>query len=320
MTKVIVGNIIDLVGVVAWPAVVVTAVLLLRKPLSSFLEGMGRRATKLSILQLFAIELSEVPEFRPAWSGLYLSDVRQPSPAAEFSSGAEALFEQIKDETASDYAVVDLGEKDKWLTSRLFIFAVMLERMRGLRCFVFLETSGGVRRRFVGMATPGVVRWSLAMEYPWLESALANAYSVGPAAHQVRSVHGALGPWEANGVVRVFLEKIQTQQAEEAENPAAQENTEWVRVKSSQGNQTWEHASWLDGASLESILGRENIKKSRMPHSPDTPVEERAKMVLRREGSYVAVVEDGDVFRTLIDRHALVEQIANDAACRADSE
>src|SRR5215203_3828331 len=239
-----VANIIDLVGVVAWPVVVVTAVFLLREPLSSFLEGMGQRATKLSVFE-FAVELAEVPEFTPAWSGPNLSDVRQPSPAAEFQSGAMALFEQIRDETASDYAVIDLGEGKKWLTSRLFIFAVMLQRMRGLRCFVFLETSGGIRRRFVGMAPPDVVRWSLARRYPWLESALANAYS-NVLAHEIRSVQGGLDPHVANNVVMAFLADIQQAQA-----PAAQDNTKWVKVKNPQGNQTWEHARWLDGARLQ---------------------------------------------------------------------
>jgi hypothetical protein len=57
---------------------------------------------------------------------------------------------------------------------------------------VFLETSGGIRRQFVGMAPPGVVLWSLAMRYPWLESALAKAYSSEAMASKIQSVHGAL--------------------------------------------------------------------------------------------------------------------------------
>jgi hypothetical protein len=307
MTKMNVADFIDLVRAVAWPVVVVTAVLLLRKSLRSFLEGMGQRATKLSIFQ-FAVELSEVPEFTPAWSGPYLSDVRQPTPAAEFQSGAMALFEQIRDETASDYAVIDLGEGKKWLTSRLFIFAVMLQRMRGLRCLVFLETSGGVRRRFVGMAPPDVVRWSLAMRYPWLESALAKAYSNELTYNEIRTVHGGVDPHVANQVVMRFLEDIQ-----QAEAPATQDNTKWVTLKDSQGNQTWEHARWLDGARLQRTLGHA-IENAWVPDSPNAPADERAKMVLRREGPYVAVVEDGKVFRALIDRHTLVEQVAKDAA------
>jgi hypothetical protein len=270
-------------------------------------EGMGQRATKLSVFQ-FAVELSEVPEFTPAWSGPHLSDVRQPTRSDEFPSGARALFEQIRDETASDYAVVDLGEGDKWLTSRLFIFTVMLQRMRGLRCFVFLETSGGVRRRFVGMAPPGVVRWSLAMRYPWLELALANAYPEMLAHSEIRSVHGALESYVAIDVVTAFLEDIQ-----QAEDPAAHDNTEWVKVKDPQGSQTWEHASWLDEARLQRALGH-HMETAWVPDSPDAPAEVQAKMVLRRKGPYVTVVEAGQVFRTLIDRHTLVEQVAKDAA------
>jgi hypothetical protein len=102
------------------------------------------------------------------------------------------------------------------LTSRLFIFAVMLQRMRGLRCLVFLETSGGIRRRFMGMAPPGAVLWSLAMRYPWLEWALANEYSRVLAYNEIRSVHGAPESDVANQVVAAFLEELQ-----QTEKPAA---------------------------------------------------------------------------------------------------
>ncbi len=39
-----------------------------------------------------------------------------------------------------DYIVVDLEVGKKWLTSRLFIFTLLLKRLRGLRCVVFLGT------------------------------------------------------------------------------------------------------------------------------------------------------------------------------------
>ncbi|HEX3472429.1 MAG TPA: hypothetical protein VHT28_14710 [Silvibacterium sp.] len=84
---------------------------------------------KLSVFQI-ELELSTLPEFTSTWSAPQLSDVRQLTPANEFSSQATALLDQIRNDYGSDYAVVDLGTGQQWLTSRLFIFAILLRRMR----------------------------------------------------------------------------------------------------------------------------------------------------------------------------------------------
>jgi hypothetical protein len=131
--------------------------------LSALLGGIGQRVKKLSIFE-FALELAAVPEFTTTAPAL--SDVRQLSPAEEFSSQAMALFDQIRNDAASDFAVIDLGTGQQWLTSRLFIFAVLLQRMRGLRCFVFVETGGQTRRRFIGISALERVRWCLARSIP----------------------------------------------------------------------------------------------------------------------------------------------------------
>ncbi len=168
-------DLVELVRATAWPVTVIAAVFFFRKPLSQFLANLGQRVKKFSIFE-FALELSSVPEFTPSWSAPSLSDVRQPSPADQFSSYAMALIEQIRSDAASDYAVIDLGTGQQWLTSRLFIFAVLLQRMRALRCFVFVETAGETHQKFIAMASPEGVRWGLARRYPWLEQAFAQSY------------------------------------------------------------------------------------------------------------------------------------------------
>lgn len=294
---------IELLKVICWPIVAGIAIVVFKEPLLHFLEAISTRATKLSAFQ-FAVELSKVPEFTPAWSAPYLSDVRQPSPSSEFTSGAMALFEQIRDDTASDYAIVDLGTGHQWLTSRLFIFALILERMRGLKCLVFLETAGEIRRRYIGTASPAKIRWALAHRYPWLETAFANAYSQIPN-HQIHSLHGALETYAATELVRIYLEQIQMN-----EQPNSEEENQWVKLGD---QQIWEHARWIDGAKLIRILGND-LQASWVPYSPDVPPTDQAKAVLRREGPFIAIVEDGRVFRELVDRQALIEKTAKQMA------
>ena len=80
--------------------------------------------------------------------------------------------------------------------SRLFVFAEMLPRLRGLRCFVFVERAGTIRRRLVGIARAEKVRWALASQFPWLEQALMHEYGQPqPYMSQSQiSVNGAVPP------------------------------------------------------------------------------------------------------------------------------
>jgi hypothetical protein len=169
---------VQLIGALAWPLVVLIAVVLLRKPLAELLAGIPGRATKVS-LAWFSLELAQVPEVKPLWTVDYGSgsaDVREAAGANIFDSYADTLLQSIEGPGSLDFAVVDLGRGDKWLSSRLFLFAVLLRRMRGLRRLVFVQTNDLSDRVFVGSADPEGVRWALAQRYPWLEVAFAAAY------------------------------------------------------------------------------------------------------------------------------------------------
>jgi hypothetical protein len=148
--------------------VALLGLLVLRVPLGDLVKELGKRATKVSLFQ-FALELSTVPQLPPSWR-VGVDDVRQLTKAAVFDSATTALF-QLTSAGASDYIVVDLGTGDQWLTSRLYIFALVLQRMRGLRCIAFTAARQDERGVFIGLADTTRVRWSLAMAYPWLESA-----------------------------------------------------------------------------------------------------------------------------------------------------
>jgi hypothetical protein len=307
-------DIIELIKAIAWPTVVVTTVILLRKPLAKFISELGGRATKVSFFQ-FAIELTTMPEFKATWS-VGSDDVRKLSPATVFDSAAQSLFNQIADSTASDYAIIDLGKEKHWLTSRLYIFAVMLERMRNLECLVFLETQGDTRRRFLGVASPSQVRWALAQRYPWLEAAFAEAYSeVSPkppntAFPYILSAQGGLQTYTANDLARHFIEKIQQNVA-----PTTDAH-EWVTLEQ---QLLWEHAAWLDGDRRQRDLA-DILQMPWVLDSVDTPANKRARAVLRRDGLFVALVDEEGIFRSLVDRQALLEQVGRHYAEPTEDE
>ena len=170
---------VEVVRAWALPFVVLLIVVLLRKPLGRFLTGIGGHVNRLSF-GWFTIELATVPEVRPPWKVAYMGgevDVRKLTTADVFDSYADTLLTQIAEPEALDYAIVDLGTGNSWLASRLFLFADLLDRMRGLRCFVFIYTTSRSDRKYLGNAPPQSVKWQLAQSYPWFEATLTQAYS-----------------------------------------------------------------------------------------------------------------------------------------------
>ena len=301
-------NITELIKVIAWPAIVIVSLLILRKPLGVFLEKIAGRASKLSVFKV-EIELSAVASMEPI-NVPSLSNIHQLDPTALFTDSGGMLFQQIQSQVRADYAIVDLGSGNEWLTSRLFIFAVMLERMRGLQYLVFLNTSNKTIRSFMGIATPKKVRWCLAQKYPWLEWAYikaCNAPLIGVVDANAnftglkifKSGDGALEPHVASELVRNFLKSIQF----EAILPATM--NDWTQLPDTK----WERSSLIDESSLIKLLDS-NLMVSSALHSPDLPESAQAKMILRRQGDVVGLVDDNGRFVNLVNRKALLEKLA----------
>jgi hypothetical protein len=313
---------IGLIQATAWPVIVLVALIVLRRPLSDFIRDLGRRVTKLSVFQV-SIDLATVSEFNPTWRVPNLGDIRQPTAASLFDQPAQNLFEQFIDKKGFDYALVDLGEGNEWLSSRLFVFAEILPRLRGLRCFVFVEETKATSRRLVGLARPEAVRWTLAQRYPWLESALEQAYSA--AIRPVISSAGAVDSNSAQQIGQAFLSNNNIQMPAggpgQASRPPPPSPTldptppvvgcgpGWVPVQKVPGQQDLcEHGEWLDGPRVRRLLGVSLQEDAWVRYDPDASEEERVRAVLRREGDFVAIVSEDRAFRSLVDRHLLLEE------------
>ncbi|MCB0995265.1 MAG: hypothetical protein KDB21_09260 [Acidimicrobiales bacterium] len=316
---------VDVVEALAIPATVIIAVLVLRKPLTEFIAGIGGRISKLSVAG-FSVELSEATELRPAWE-LDMNgnrvDVRQLSPADVFDSYADSLLRQLAEPGALDYVVVALGLGRSWLTTRLFLFANLLARMRGLQAVVFVHGTATGDRTFLGVAPASIVRWRLAQLYPELEVQWAQASSQtfgplfdGPQQPLIVSNTGALEQWQAGNLARMFLDGLQRH------NAVAPDGEQWVEVRSGADLQqpndpVWERAAWIDVGDvlrlLSADLDRQHIVER---DSDDIDRAEQVARVTACTGDFVAVLR-GDGFDRLIDRRHVVEQVARLAVQRA---
>jgi hypothetical protein len=305
--------VVDLLKAWAWPLVALFSVFLLRKQFAVLVAQIARRARKFSVYEI-SVELATVPELSSTWRA-GSADVRQLTPATVFDSYSQSLFQELLQPGLADYAVVDLGNGKKWLTSRLFIFALVLGRVRGLRAFVFVETSSVTRKRFLGVATPSDVHRTLGAQYPWLEEAelKAGASQYNTAATPAAEVAGAsrfsnLPPilgFDQNRVssfVNTFVSNIQRTTA-----PPPDESSSHLEIGTSP--QTWERTNWIDGEGLEHDLSS-CLSYTYCEETLDQPASLLVNAIIRRNGDFVAVVDRDRRFLRLVDRRALLENLA----------
>src|SRR5258708_5189704 len=237
------GKWVTLGGQLAWPVVALVAFSLFRKSLISFLDTVAKRATKFSLGAL-GIEL---PTMNEAQLSDDLLTFRTADPFMVVGSSAKrTLFGMFQQPGTFEFVSINLGRGDDWVSSRLYIFAVMLQRMKSLRCIVFVQPGPETESQFLGATTPEAIRWSLARLQPWLEVAYVNAYQLvlaPPNAPEavIKNERGAVDPQKAEEIVKNFLLSVRT-----LPPPPGMIASEWVTV----GNDP-EHATKLSGKNLE---------------------------------------------------------------------
>jgi hypothetical protein len=313
---------VELVKALAWPIVTLVVAAIFRRSLGTFLTALGSRITKLS---LFKVELELVPA-KPASAVPLFDDIRSAANAAEISDSSNMMLEQVQSGTPADYAEIALGTGEDWIISRLYIAAVMMERMRGLRCFVFVERASMTERRFVAIATVAQVRWALACKFQWLEAAWLNAVrsafphlfgdskTLSSKPPIFRSDTGAFEPYQARTLVSIFIASLQ-KPIDVAPNavvdPVPVADAGWVVLK----NQTQERASFVTRELLKSLLSPDAFRPYTDALS-GAPRAQRTRAVLRVASPFVALVDvqrDFELVR-VVNRHALLEEVASSLA------
>jgi hypothetical protein len=119
----------------------------------------------------------------------------------QYFSDERALLESIsKTLIQQRQEVVEIPLRDPanpyWWSTRLFLIAALTQDYARVRCFVFVD--GGRDRRFVGVATPGDLRLSLAREFPTLAEVYANQVTnLTPTQLPTQQVEQLIQGWSA---------------------------------------------------------------------------------------------------------------------------
>ncbi len=309
-----------LVSAVVWPLLAALGFIMFRRPLNALFSAIGQRVRKLSVAGV-SVELTEAR--RDPVSQVLDTEIRQLDAGLIPQSGVPGLTGLLSQVQSGplDLIVIDLGSdvRRRWLTSRLYILSLLMTLVDRAPCLAFVEEAGAVRRRFVGLAYATQVRWCLARAYGWLEVAAAGAYAMSlgslvcsptprlqpnlGAVAQFDAATGSLSDYQLGQLLQEFLTAIR--QPPPPAGIVPPEAADWIAV----GDQSLEHAKWLDGSRVEHLLGA-NLDTSYVTLMANASINGLAIPVLQQRQPLVAVLDPDKSFRGLVDRSALLEKLA----------
>jgi hypothetical protein len=327
------------IAALLWPLAVAAILVLYRKEIPELLKSLLKKVSKFEVGGI-SIELAATKAFVPNFSAGAL-DLRKEGQSTKVNdSTAKNFLSQLREGGSGDHAVADLGGGDHWLTSRLYIMAIVYSRMKGIKAFVFVETAGhsAVRKRFVCWAESDAIRWALARRFPWLEEAYAQAYwnllsQLLPTKRVVVSNDGRLGldssPDDVGpslDLVTEFLRLIQTSPTPPPPFPPGalpgsfpSEPEEWILVDAAAN--TYEAGRWINGDLLESLLGADaRMSYVRSSELRSKSPNKQLRIVLSFDGHFVPTTDDDRRFEHLLNRSAILEQVAKQLPARSENE
>jgi hypothetical protein len=307
---------IEFVKALAWPLVLVVALVLFRDAIVGLFAGIGQRVTKLSVFQV-SLELARAPEATEL-SMQPVEDIRT-VPAVPIADSGSVLRREIESGPPSDFAVIHVESGKEWITSRLFLAAALLPRTRQLKYFVFTYATNDVDDAFLGIASADHLRLVLAGRTPRFEEYLCEAYVEVTPHYPWNYVpidsRGQFKEGFASALSAAFLMKVSRPSDPRNDmQRSPDERLPGVDLSEDPQAPRWEVAEWIDRAYVVRILGRNLDTDAWIDETPDQNPAERNLRILRRDGPMVAVLGTGRRFRTLVDRIALLEKIGRRAS------
>jgi hypothetical protein len=278
-----------------------------REPLSNLIETISQRA---QAIQAFKVRI-DLGQLSKSFAPEVVVDYLAKAPVSWSVMGS--IAKSIRDAAQADYLIIDIGgaENPKYLTSRLYIFAATIERIRPTRCFAFVGGRENESNFFVGAASPPEVRHTLGTRFPWYEKALVAAFGTLAASPEQpnESFRGGLSDELIDRLLEGFIANPEI--ARVPTGVGAVRPPGWVEL-ARDGQVTHEHAEWITAALLSDMLiGRWSTGAVAIDGQSPT---ETIKAVIAHRDPFVAAVDRQGVFKELIDRVRILEQVGVEAA------
>ena len=308
--EILFSDIVNLVQILIWPIFATIFVIIYRASIKKFFKSAGKRMSKVSIANLFAIELQEVSEFKISELKIGQEAIYQTIANREiYSSNLAELRRQFQNPSASDCTIINLDIT--WFSSRLFLFAFLLKNLRNLRCMVFVQTGGDMKNKYLGNATPEQVQDAIARTFPKYSPALDKALKNKdqPSIYEIHAGGWSLPALNPDSPLTLsVVDFVSEQFVTNITEPNSLDAKNYVKT-----GRGYENACIIDLRKIREILGKEFnesfvIKRAGMPE--EELKEELLRNVLRGSGPFTAELDSNHVFRTLIDRNAVLEEVS----------
>jgi hypothetical protein len=313
-----------------WPLVALAVLVMLRGPIGTLLTTLGGRITKLSLMTV-EIELATAKEIVPPWhSSDDQRDLRRLVAANDVTdSYFMTLREALLAPGAADYFVVDLHDHhdDKWLTTRLYLFSYILERLKGVRAVVFVGTRGDIGRTYLATTPVTDLLGVLETAHPhllrarWAMDAFVAPHQLATSPPAPSDPDLAPAPIEISvgwstlqsryldhmNAASTFLRHVQWSPPTPADPPPAG----WLRFEDANTKMVvWERATWIRASDLtDGVLQHAALPHEAVVLEPTWKPDERVCAA----GELVAVVRPSGRFDRLVDRSDLLCALATRA-------
>lgn len=414
------SQVTSLARITIWPIVVVVVLVVYRHELAEFFARMGGRVSSVSFGGA-SVEFTPATEAPSTMVSAVTEFIDATSAAGGIASDSGSSLQTAIYSTGADFVKIDLRGGHGWLTSRLYIFSVILSETAGVKRLVFVQRDASGSETFAGMANPLVVAERLGSRFRWLSYALADAespqgyeqqfpdtrelvrpfsdpqwvsqvaeryltnslirampyataggqadeftysdgdppavnqppvflpaYNIIPPVHQMPSINGvtpAAGPRAGGTLVTITGQGFSAAKEVRFGNlPAAMSVVtdaqivalsppgdgtvkltvvtpagstspdDWVMIRSSNGLLHAEHALWIQNKEHLVSLMEDAINTASLIETSSMKRDYLREQILREHDDFVAIVDQDDQFRRLVDRRAILERLAKDVA------
>lgn len=282
--------------------IVLTALLPRLQSFSAKLPGLGEISANLVPPSPSVSDRGLAPAGHP--------DLRGTSP---YTSNSADFQEAITGGPAT-FVTINLEDGKAWLSSRLYVFVSALAEVRGIEAVVFTSRSDGIDT-FAGLCSVDVVLTRLAWAYPWLPQALAEAWTELRASDAHRPPRHRMASGDAAFLFAKYVAGLQSSVFPPPQPPSApaglppgatspttHQEEEWQDLGG-----RWEHANWLDSATITELMGA-GLTRDFVTGTSESAEAVQAALATA-SGQYIAVVNDRNEVRSVIDRSKLLSRL-----------
>lgn len=274
---------IDVLQIIIWPLLIIIILLLFHKQIKVLIPNLK----KISFAG-FDLEISKAKEI-PSLIDNEPNTINfgATSHVGTLSSHLNSIIAHIADIQAYDYIVIDIGNNDKWLTSRLFILSVVFPRICKLKQIVFVQSDPhcATKQKFIGLMEAELVPRALAYRFNEYERLINELLSQRT---KNLDIQGKFNKDDALNIISAFISSVQI---------------DTLRPLIILDSGASEHAEWLSNDRLNELVGCNLVTKA---INSSWSNKKKLRRTIQLDYDFLAVVDEEGYFEYVVNRRKII--------------